>query len=38
MGTADLQYATERPDAPYTSWIHPGSNATSTLYADDDET
>lgn len=38
MGPADLQYATERPDAPYTIRIYPGANATFTLYADDNET
>nr|WP_202795989.1 TIM-barrel domain-containing protein [Opitutus terrae] len=38
MGPADLQYATERPDAPYTIRIYPGANATFTLYEDDNET
>jgi len=38
MGPADLQYATERPDAPYTIRIYPGANASFTLYADDSET
>ena len=38
MGPPDLQYATERPDAPYTIRIYPGANATFTLYEDDNET
>lgn len=38
MGPADLQYATERPDAPYTLRIYPGADATFTLYEDDNET
>jgi alpha-D-xyloside xylohydrolase len=38
MGPADLQYATERPAAPYEIRIYPGANATFTLYEDDNET
>lgn len=38
MGPADLQYATERPDAPYTIRIYPGADATFTIYEDDNET
>lgn len=38
MGPADLQYATERPDAPYEIRIYPGANATFTVYEDDGET
>ncbi|MBK8478311.1 MAG: DUF5110 domain-containing protein, partial [Opitutaceae bacterium] len=38
MGPADLQYATERPGAPYEIRIYPGANATFTLYEDDNET
>jgi alpha-D-xyloside xylohydrolase len=38
MGPADLQYATERPDAPYEIRIYPGADATFTLYEDDNET
>lgn len=33
-----LQYATEKPKAPYDIRIYPGANATFTLYEDDDET
>lgn len=38
MGPADLQYATERPDAPLTIRIYPGANVAFTLYEDDNET
>lgn len=38
MGPADLQYATERPGAPYEIRIYPGANATFTIYEDDNET
>lgn len=38
MGPADLQYATERPDAPYEIRIYPGANARFTIYEDDNET
>ncbi len=38
MGPADLQYATQRPDAPYTIRIYPGADATFTIYEDDNET
>jgi alpha-D-xyloside xylohydrolase len=38
IGPADLQYATQRPDAPYEIRIYPGANATFTLYEDDNET
>jgi alpha-D-xyloside xylohydrolase len=38
MGPADLQYATERPDAPYEIRIYPGADATFTIYEDDNET
>ena len=37
MGPA-LQYATERPDAPYGIRIYPGANAKFTIYEDDNET
>jgi alpha-D-xyloside xylohydrolase len=37
-GPADLQYATQRPDAPYEIRIYPGANATFTVYEDDNET
>ncbi|HEY0946586.1 MAG TPA: TIM-barrel domain-containing protein [Opitutaceae bacterium] len=37
MGPA-LQYATERPDAPYELRIYPGANARFTIYEDDNET
>ena len=37
MGPA-LQYATERPDAPYEIRIYPGADAKFTLYEDDNET
>jgi alpha-D-xyloside xylohydrolase len=33
-----LQYATEKPEAPYEVRIYPGANATFTLYEDDNET
>ncbi|GGE71646.1 TIM-barrel domain-containing protein [Sphingomonas prati] len=33
-----LQYATERPDAPYDIRIYPGADARFTLYEDDNET
>jgi alpha-D-xyloside xylohydrolase len=33
-----LQYATERPDAPYEIRIYPGADASFTLYEDDNET
>ena len=38
MGPADLQYATERLDAPYEIRIYPGADATFTVYEDDNET
>ncbi len=38
MGPADLQYATERADAPYEIRIYPGADAAFTLYEDDGET
>jgi len=38
MGPADLQYATERPGAPYEIRIYPGANGTFTIYEDDNET
>jgi alpha-D-xyloside xylohydrolase len=38
MGPADLQYATERRDAPYEIRVYPGANAAFTLYEDDNET
>ncbi|HTL69619.1 MAG TPA: TIM-barrel domain-containing protein [Lacunisphaera sp.] len=38
MGPADLQYATERPDAPWTIRVYPGADAKFTLYEDDGET
>ncbi|MEO6996223.1 MAG: TIM-barrel domain-containing protein, partial [Lacunisphaera sp.] len=38
MGPADVQYATERSDAPYTIRIYPGANAHFTIYEDDNET
>jgi alpha-D-xyloside xylohydrolase len=38
MGPVDLQYATERPEAPYTIRIYPGANASFTIYEDDNET
>lgn len=34
----ELQYATEKPDAPYEIRIYPGANATFTIYEDDNET
>jgi alpha-D-xyloside xylohydrolase len=37
MGPA-VQYATERPDAPYEIRIYPGADAAFTLYEDDNET
>lgn len=33
-----LQYATERPDAPYQVRIYPGANGRFTVYEDDNET
>jgi alpha-D-xyloside xylohydrolase len=33
-----MQYATEKPDAPYEIRIYPGANATFTIYEDDNET
>jgi alpha-D-xyloside xylohydrolase len=33
-----MQYATEKPDAPYEIRIYPGANASFTLYEDDNET
>ena len=33
-----LQYATEKPDAPYEIRIYPGADATFTIYEDDNET
>jgi alpha-D-xyloside xylohydrolase len=33
-----VNYATERPDAPYEIRIYPGADATFTLYEDDNET
>lgn len=38
MGPADLQYATERPDAPYEIRVYPGANGKFTIYEDDNET
>ena len=38
MGPADLQYATERPDAPYEIRVYPGADAKFTIYEDDNET
>jgi alpha-D-xyloside xylohydrolase len=37
MGPA-VQYATERPEAPYEVRIYPGANARFTIYEDDNET
>ncbi|MBI2513289.1 MAG: DUF5110 domain-containing protein [Opitutae bacterium] len=37
MGPA-MQYATEKPDAPYEIRVYPGTDATFTLYEDDNET
>ncbi|HJV42602.1 TIM-barrel domain-containing protein [Caulobacter sp.] len=37
MGPA-LQYATERPDAPYEIRVYPGADGKFTLYEDDNET
>ncbi len=34
----DVQYATEKPDAPYTIRIYPGADAKLTIYEDDNET
>ncbi len=34
----DVQYATERPDAPYEIRIYPGADARFTIYEDDNET
>lgn len=33
-----MQYATEKPDAPYEIRIYPGANAEFTVYEDDNET
>ena len=33
-----VQFATEQPDAPYEIRLYPGTNATFTLYEDDNET
>jgi alpha-D-xyloside xylohydrolase len=33
-----MQYATERPDAPYEVRVYPGADGKFTLYEDDDET
>ena len=33
-----VQYATERPEAPYEIRIYPGANARFTIYEDDNET
>jgi alpha-D-xyloside xylohydrolase len=33
-----MQYATEKPEAPYEIRIYPGANASFTLYEDDNET
>jgi len=33
-----VQYATEKPDAPYEIRIYPGADATFTIYEDDNET
>jgi len=33
-----VQYATEKPDAPYEIRIYPGANAKFTIYEDDNET
>lgn len=33
-----VQYATERPDAPFEIRIYPGANGTFTVYEDDNET
>ncbi|HBF34999.1 TPA: glycoside hydrolase, partial [Candidatus Sumerlaeota bacterium] len=33
-----MQYATEKPDAPYEIRIYPGANAKFTIYEDDNET
>ncbi len=38
MGPADLQYATERSDAPYEIRIYPGADSSFTVYEDDNET
>ena len=37
MGPA-VQYATERPDAPYEIRVYPGADARFTIYEDDNET
>jgi alpha-D-xyloside xylohydrolase len=34
----DVQYATEKPDAPYEIRIYPGADAKFTIYEDDNET
>jgi alpha-D-xyloside xylohydrolase len=34
----DLQYATEKPDAPYEIRIYPGASGSFTIYEDDNET
>ena len=33
-----VQYATEKPDAPYEIRVYPGADATFTIYEDDNET
>jgi alpha-D-xyloside xylohydrolase len=33
-----MQYATERPDAPYEIRVYPGADGTFTIYEDDNET
>jgi len=33
-----MQFATEKPDAPYEIDVYPGANATFTIYEDDNET
>ena len=38
MGPEDLNYATERPEAPYTVRIYTGANGRFTIYEDDNET
>jgi alpha-D-xyloside xylohydrolase len=38
MGPADVQFATDRPDAPYEIRVYPGADAKFTVYEDDNET
>lgn len=38
LGPADLQFATQRPDAPIELRIYPGADASFTFYEDDNET